>query len=157
MAEETPAVEPDASNEPNAIADTAEVDAETPEVDRPADETDTVDEVTPDAESEALSKVRREAKNLRERLKAAESRVDELARRLHTELTRASGKLADPSDLEFSFDNLDSPEALTAALDGLLEVKPHLRSRIPAAANVGQGAKNQGQPVGLLSHLKSLV
>lgn len=145
---ETPTTEPDVSTDATVVPEDAD---ETPDADQPTDETE------PDAESEALAKVRREAKNLRERLKVSEARTDALARRLHAELTRASGKLADPSDLAFSAAHVDNPDALAAAIDGLLEAKPHLRSRIPSAANVGQGAKDQGHSVGLLTHLKSLV
>ncbi len=143
------------TTEPEPTTNPAEVVDESGQADQPAAPGDEAEESAPD--SDALDKVRREAKNLRDRLHAAEARADGLARRLHTELTRASGKLADPSDLEFSPDSIDSPEALAAAIDSLLEAKPHLRSRIPAPANVGQGAKDQGQPVGLLTHLKSLV
>ena len=37
------------------------------------------------------------------------------AQRLHTELVRATGKLADPTDLEFAEEHLDDPDALAAA------------------------------------------
>jgi hypothetical protein len=103
-----------------------------------------------------VEKIRREAQGLRDRAKATESRADELARRLHTELARSSGKLADPTDLAFDADHLDDGDKLGAAIDSLLESKPHLRSRVPSG-NVGQDAKDTGQPVSLLSHLKSLV
>lgn len=106
--------------------------------------------------SEYVEKIRREAQGLRDRAKAAESRADELARRLHMELARSSGKLADPTDLAFDADHLDDGDKLGAAIDSLLESKPYLRSRVPSG-NVGQGAKDTGQPVSLLSHLKSLV
>ncbi|MEE6288625.1 hypothetical protein V2J52_13265 [Georgenia sp. MJ173] len=64
--------------------------------------------------------------------------TDDLAARLHVELVRATGRLADPSDLAYAEDHLDSPEALAAAVDELLATKPHLASRKPRG-NVGQG------------------
>jgi hypothetical protein len=112
----------------------------------------------PESDTVGVDKVRREARNLRERLKVSEARTDELARRLHTELARASGKLADVTDLAFDAAHLDDADTLTAAIDSLLEAKPHLRSRVPSGGNVGQGAKdNASPPTSLLTHLKALV
>ena len=54
--------------------------------------------------------------------------ADTYAKRLHTELVRATGKLADPTDLEFAEGHLDDSDALTAAIDALLAKKPHLAS-----------------------------
>lgn len=65
-------------------------------------------------------------------------RADDLAQRLHTELVRATGRLADPSDLPFDAAHLDDIEALTAAIDALLAGKPHLANRRPSG-NIGQG------------------
>lgn len=101
---------------------------------------------------------RREARSLRDRLKASEARAEELGRRLHAELTRSSGKLADATDLPYDAAHLDDADTHTAAIDSLLAAKPHLRSRVPVGGNVGQGAKDSEKPpVGLLSTLKSLV
>ena len=61
------------------------------------------------------------------------------AERLHTELVRATGRLADPTDLEFAGEHLDDPDALAAALGDLLARKPHLASR-GTARDIGQGA-----------------
>ncbi len=66
-------------------------------------------------------------------------RADELAHRLHTELVRVTGRLADPTDLEFDEKHLDDPDALVAAVDDLLTRKPHLASRRPVG-EIGQGA-----------------
>jgi hypothetical protein len=80
-----------------------------------------------------------------------------LATRLHTELVRQTGRLADPTELGFDAAHLEDPEALTAAIDELLTRKPHYATRTPHG-NVGQGAKDQGaQPLNLVTHLKSLV
>ena len=66
-------------------------------------------------------------------------RADELAHRLHTELVRVTGRLADPTDLEFDEKHLDDPDALVAAVDDLLTRNPHLASRRPVG-EIGQGA-----------------
>lgn len=58
-----------------------------------------------------------------------DTRADDLARRLHTELVRATGKLQDPTDLPFDAEHLDDPEKLSAAIDALIETKPHLKLR----------------------------
>jgi hypothetical protein len=66
-------------------------------------------------------------------------RSDAYAQRLHLELVRATGKLADPTDLEFDESHLDDADALAAAVDELLARKPHLASRRPTG-EIGQGA-----------------
>lgn len=115
--------------------DTAEVAADTagtvdgPEID--ADELETFDR-------EYVSKLRSEAAKARTRAKVA----DDYAQRLHTALVTADGRLADPADLPFSEDHLTDHEKLTAAIDALLEAKPHFRSRKPAAGtDIGQGQR----------------
>lgn len=65
-------------------------------------------------------------------------RADDLAHRLHKSLVASTGRLQDPEDLEFNEDHLDDPEALTAAVDDLLQAKPHLAPRRPRG-DVGQG------------------
>ncbi|UXA20930.1 hypothetical protein KXD98_20030 [Mycobacterium sp. SMC-4] len=81
-------------------------------------------------------------------------RAQKVARRLHTELVRATGRLADPTDLEFAEDHLDDPEALTAAIDELLDRKPHLASRRPTG-DIGQGNRGStSEPFSLLGLLK---
>ncbi len=80
--------------------------------------------------------VKLRAKNAKYRERARSA--DTYAERLHTELVRATGKLADPTDLEFA-EHFDDPDALAAALGDLLARKPHLASRRPAG-DIGQGA-----------------
>lgn len=100
-----------------------------------------------------VEKLRSQNARYRERAKTA----DTYGRRLHAELVRATGRLADPSDLEFDEDHLDDPDALAAAIDDLLGRKPHLASRRPLG-DIGQGARGNGtEPVGLLSILKGLT
>jgi len=123
----------------------------------PADiqQTDTPDEeVDPtDAETfprEVVEKLRQENGHYRQRAQAA----DELAHRLHTELVRATGRLADPSDLDYAEEHLDDPDTLANAIDELLERKPHLATRKPAG-DVGQGPRGAAsEPFSLLGLLK---
>ncbi len=97
-----------------------------------------------------VEKLRRESAGYRERAQ----RTDELATRLHTALTAATGRLADPTDLPFDAAHLDDPDALEAAVDELLTRKPHLASRRPAG-DVGQGARSSGGSVDLAGMLRS--
>lgn len=100
-----------------------------------------------------VEKLRAQNARYRERAKTAEG----YAKRLHTEIVRSTGRLADPTDLEFDEDHLDDPDALAAALDDLLTRKPHLASRKPVG-DIGQGARGSGnEQVGLLSILKGLT
>lgn len=97
-----------------------------------------------------VEKLRRENRRYRER--AAEA--DVLAQRLHTALVAATGRLADPSDLDFDAAHLDDADALTAAVDDLLTRKPHLASRRPVG-DIGQGASRTGDTVDLAGILRS--
>ncbi len=81
-------------------------------------------------------------------------RADDLAGRLHTALTAATGRLADPSDLPFEESHLDDPDALTAAVNELLARKPHLASRRPSG-DVGQGASVPSDTVDLAGLLRA--
>ncbi|BCI55694.1 hypothetical protein NIIDNTM18_49720 [Mycolicibacterium litorale] len=82
-----------------------------------------------------VERLRRESAGYRERAQ----RGDTYAQRLHTELVRATGRLADPTDLAFDETHLDDPDALVAAVDDLLTRKPHLATRRPSG-DIGQGA-----------------
>ncbi|MBS1696384.1 MAG: hypothetical protein JST91_29715 [Actinobacteria bacterium] len=139
---------------------------ESPEADETADTGTTPPEATadsPEATTEAepegeetfsaayVRQLREE--NAKARVKA--QRADELAHRLHAELVRATGRLADPGDIEYDAEHLDDGDKLTAAIDSLLEAKPHLRSRTPKG-EVGQGVRGGPiEPVGLLGLLRS--
>lgn len=99
--------------------------------------TTTAVEPTDDAETfprEYVEKLRKE--NGDNRVKAKKS--DDYAARLHTALVRETGRLADPADLPFNDAHLEDPAALTAAVDELLNSKPHLASRKPTG-DIGQG------------------
>ncbi|OCB21298.1 hypothetical protein A5674_03270 [Mycobacterium malmoense] len=79
--------------------------------------------------------------------------ADAYAQRLHTELVRATGRLADPTDLPFDAEHLDDPDKLSNALDDLLASKPHLASRRPTG-DIGQG--DRGPASGAFSLLGML-
>lgn len=139
------------TTEPNV---TTETDAQEPENGtQTADETTTATPDAPDASDAAqgaqdaaqgnaetfpreyVEKLRKEAAEARLKAKKA----DEYARELFAARVAATGRLADPTDLPFDAGHLDSPDALNAAIDALLDAKPHLASRVPRG-NVGQGA-----------------
>ncbi|MCA2305150.1 hypothetical protein JF770_16420 [Mycobacterium intracellulare] len=116
-----------------------ELDA--PEVDTPESSSDTAGGDTDgEQESEALAKVRREAKNLRDRAKAAETRVDELSREVFTLRLAALDKLADPTDLAYNPELLDE-DKLAEAVDALLAAKPHMAKPRKPNGSVGQGQR----------------
>lgn len=108
------------------------------------------DETEPDTfPREVVEKLRQENGKYRQRA----GQADELAMRLHTELVRATGRLADPTDLPFDPEHLDDPEKLTAAVDALLDAKPHLATRRPSG-DIGQGQR--GPATGAFSLLDML-
>ena len=99
---------------------------------------------------EVVERLRQENGRYRQRAQQA----DTLAQRLHVELVRATGRLADPTDLPFDEAHIDDPEALTAAVDDLLDRKPHLASRRPSG-DIGQGQRGPASAgFSLLSMLK---
>lgn len=98
---------------------------------------------------EYVEKLRTENGKYRQRAGEA----DALATRLHTELVRATGRLADPTDLPFDADHIADAGKMVAAIDALLEAKPHLASRRPTG-DIGQG--NRGQGGGSFSLLQML-
>lgn len=114
----------------------------------PDDETE--DETEPDTFPRSyVQELREEAKGWRVKAQTA----DGLARRLHTELVRATGRLADPTDLPFSEDHLADADNMVAAVDDLLARKPHLAARKPMG-DIGQGATRSAGDVSLLGLLQ---
>ncbi|BBX29311.1 hypothetical protein [Mycolicibacterium alvei] len=85
---------------------------------------------------EYVEKLRTENGKYRQRA----SEADSLANRLHTELVRATGKLADPTDLPFDAEHLEDTDKLSVAINELLETKPHLATRRPSG-DIGQGQR----------------
>ena len=107
-------------------ADSAPGD-DAPEAPEPAEDADTF----PRAYVEEL---RKESAGYR-------TRVKDLETKLHRLQVEQTGALADPADLEFDAAHLEDPEALQAAIDALLEAKPHLKARRFAPDAAAQGAK----------------
>lgn len=87
-----------------------------------------------------VEKLRKEAADARVKAKGAEA----LAEALWGARVSSTGRLADPTDLPMpkGVDPMDE-EAVTAAIDALLEKKPHLESRVPRG-KIGQGEGTGG-------------
>lgn len=135
----------------NATPEAGQSCADPEDVDRADTPEDADPEVFPRAVVEEL---RQESGRYRQRARDAEAERDELARRLHTELVRGTGKLADPTDLPFDPDHLPDAGKMVAAIDELLTAKPHLAARRPVG-DVGQGHRGgTGEGVSLLGLLK---
>lgn len=108
----------------------------------PADEPETFSR-------EYVEKLRQENGKYRQRAGEADS----LAQRLHTELVRATGRLADPTDLPFDADHLADADKMAADIEDLLARKPHLATRRPVG-EIGQGATPSGGTVDLAAILR---
>lgn len=91
------------------------------------------------------------SENAKYRQRAREA--DDLAQRLHVELVRATGRLADPTDLAFDPGHLGDPDNLAAAVDELLTRKPHLAARRPTG-DIGQGPTATATSVDLAAILR---
>lgn len=83
--------------------------------------------------------------DLQAELTKSQATADAFGKRLHTELVRGTGRLADPTDLAYDAAHLDDPEKMNAAISALLEAKPHLRAR-RIDGDAGQG-KHGGNSV----------
>ncbi len=133
-----------------------------------ADEPDVVGPIGPTAEAtstavdtepetfdrEYVQKLRDEAASHRVKAK----RTDALNARLATAQAALTSKLADPTDLPFTDDLLDDDglvdeDKVRAAVDALIERKPHLAARRPTG-NVGQGARPETPEIGLADLLR---
>lgn len=101
-----------------------------------------------------VEELRKESADYRLKAKDAETRADELAKRLHAELVKATGRLENHADLPYDVKHLDDAEALTAALDALLADRPYLGKRV-VRGDVGQGERGGADaPVSLLGLLQ---
>ena len=121
----------------------------------PQEETpdETADEEPQTYSRAVVDELRAESAKYRQRAREAEARADELGKQLHTALVAATGKLQDPSDLPYAAEHLESAEALSAAVDELLDAKPHLRSRV-AKGDIGIGQKGTAETFSLLDALR---
>lgn len=120
---ETEPVEQEPTEEPTEAVETPE---------EPAEEVQEEPKTFP---LEYVQKLRDESAKYRQRA----AKTEELGKRLHTALVAATGRLQDPSDLPYDEVFLDDPDALSAAIDALLNSKPHLASRKPSGV-IPQGA-----------------
>lgn len=119
----------------------------------PTPDAEQTDEPDADAETfprEYVEKLRAENGKYRQRA----SDRDSLADRLHRTIVQQTGRLADPTDLPFDEAHLTEPDALAAAIDKLLESKPHLASRKPAG-DIGQGPSSAADTVSLSGLLRT--
>ncbi len=143
------------TEQPQPAADTAEEAPPVPptEDSQPGASNDAPDEPAAEPETfprEVVERLRQENGRYRQRAQ----RADTLAQRLHSELVRATGRLADPTDLPFDEAHLDDPEALAAAVDDVVDRKPHLATRRPTG-DIGQGQRGPAaEPFSLLGLLK---
>ena len=119
----------DATPAEGAIPDPTPTEGDEPQGDNTEDTAETFPR-------DVVERLRQENGRYRQRAQ----RADDLAHRLHLELVRATGRLADPTDLAFDEGHLDDPDALAAAVDDLLDRKPHLASRRPSG-DIGQGVR----------------
>ena len=150
--------ENDVSRETDELEDQQPNDQDTP--DRETEEHNENDVSRETSESEdppeksEVGKLRRESANYRTRLRESEQRADELARELVAARIRESGRLADPTDLDPDPALLEDG-ALDAAIDDLIERKPHLKAR--SFGNVGQHERSTADGVSLGSLLRNNV
>lgn len=131
---------------PDTLDDAPEVEADQPQPEAP-EETEDADETFPRA---YVEKLRKENQRLRQRAQG----TDNLAQRLHTALVASDGRLIAPDELPFDAAHLDDPDALTAAIDDLLRVKPYLARRTPHGS-IGQGATGGASDVDLAALMRA--
>lgn len=84
-----------------------------------------------------VEKLRHENAKYRKRAQA----TDDLAHRLHRELVTKDGRLINPDELPYDEAHLDDADALTAAIDALLEAKPYLSAKPTPTGDIGQGPR----------------
>lgn len=115
---------------------------------------DSTEETEPEVfPAKVVKDLRKENARYRERAQQS----DQLAQRLHVALVAQTGLLADPTDLEYAEEHLEDPQALAAAVDDLLERKPHLRAR-RVAGDIGQGSRGKpGGGVDLLDAMRGTL
>lgn len=142
--------------------DSATTDPQTPEQTEETTSSTTPEtppEVMPGASEDDL---RAEVRRLRD--EAAEQRVkgrrsETLSARLVTAYAAATGLLADPDDLRadpadlVDDDGLPDPGKVRAAVETLIEAKPHLASRTPRG-DIDQGARDDENELSLSEFLR---
>jgi hypothetical protein len=136
-------MQPDAAESATISTETAEIAP--PDVDGAENAENAAPEDSDAFDRAYVEKLRKESAGYRDKAKTAEAHTDAANKRLHAALVTATGRLADPADLPYDTEHLDDPDALNAAIDSLLEAKPHFRSRVPRG-DVGQGVKDSAAP-----------
>ena len=130
----------------------AEAPAEDPAGTEPAED-DEDDEDGDTFPRSYVKRLRERSAGYRARAKDAEARTAELERALFTERVRALDVLADPTDMPFSADMLDDPDALRDAVDSLVASRPHYRRR-GVATGTGSHEEHAGPGVSLLGLMR---
>ena len=110
----------------------------------------------PEFDAAYVSKLRQEAADNRVKAK----RADDLARQVVRAMARADGRLIDADDLAFDVafiddDGMVASDRVVAAIDKLVERKPHLAARRPTG-QMAQGARPEPERVSLLGLLNGL-
>ena len=118
------------------------------------DTTVEVDKAEPEFDAAYVSKLRQEAADNRVKAK----RADDLARQVVRAMTRADGRLIEADDLAFDGafiddDGMVDSDRVVAAIDKLVERKPHLAARRPTG-QMAQGARPETEEVSLLGLLR---
>lgn len=144
----------DTTTEPD-LDETTEVEESTEQTDEstteePTEEVEQTEEESDTFPRSVVEKLRRENAGYREKAKKAET----YARELFYARVAATGRLADPDDLDFDEALLDDHDALTAAVEELVARKPHLALRKPRG-DVGAGATADAGVVDLAGILRS--
>lgn len=97
-----------------------------------------------------VEKLRKEAADARVRAKDR----DDLAQELFHARVAATGRLADPSDLPFDEALIGNMPGMEAAIEDLVNRKPHLANRTPRG-DIGQGATGEIATVDLAGMLRA--
>jgi hypothetical protein len=121
-------------------------------------EEDTDDESEDETEEEPEKAFTREyVEGLRADVGRYRTRANAYAKRLHTELVKQTGRLADPDLVEFNEEHLSDPEKLTATIDSILEEKPYAKSR-RVQGDVDQGKRGDDpESTDILSVIRTLL
>lgn len=140
------ATELDHADDDAEAADTR-ADAEADAAEHDTDEADTFSRAY-------VTELRQESAEHRRRATAAEERAETLAGALWAERVAALNLLADPADLPYDADALDTPAEIRRQAEELLTRRPHLRTR-RITARAGQGEGNGAENVSLTGIMRS--
>lgn len=144
VSRETPTDEDEGGGVSNSTHDDGEdedTDGSTTDEDEGTDEGD-------ETPTDDKTKLRGEAAKYRRQRNEERARADAYGARLFTELVRSTGKLTDPTDMPVNVELLDDGEKLTAAIDDLLQQKPHLKARQFADMRQHDKGANVGPSLG---------